>query len=189
MYCNNAFGKVGVHPIPPDQILFTAFFPRLQMSNGDALGGREKPSGGGDGAPGKGQAGLAAVPSRPSAHPSQAFTFHGAQSPISTLGRKWMGAGTAQSHWGTPRAAAAKSVLQRGQSRAGGRERSTFWILGKREQSVPSMAQPPLPAIGDNSRFQIQYRAQPAFSMKLQNGRGQFHTPAACWNFVAFIGP
>lgn len=57
VYCNNAFGQVGVLPIPPDQILFTAFFPRLQMSNGDAFS--EEPSGGVDRgtrerAPGKG---------------------------------------------------------------------------------------------------------------------------------------
>lgn len=138
------------------------------------------------GAPGKGHAGLA-VPSRPAAHPTLAFTFHGAQLPYSTLGRIWIRAGMAQSHWGTPRAAAAKLVLRRSQSKAGGRERSTSWILGKREQSVPSMAQPLLAAMGDNSRFQIQYRGQTAFSMKLQNGRGQSNPPAVYWDFMAFI--
>lgn len=183
MYWNNAFGQGAVHPIPPDQILFTAFFPRLQMSNGDAFSGREKPSGGGAG--GTRERTLRVGSRALQAMLSQTFAFHGAQSPISTLGRKGIGAGMAQSHWGTPRAAAATAVLKRSKSKAGGRERSTSWILGKREQSVPSMAQTALPATGDNSRFQIEHRARPAFTMKLQNG--QLHPPAACKGFVAFF--
>lgn len=74
------------------------------------------------GAPGKGHTELAAVPSRPAAHPRQAFTFHGVQHPISTLGRKWIRAGTAQSHWGTARAAAAKSALKAVKGGGGGKE-------------------------------------------------------------------
>lgn len=152
VYCNNAFGKVGVHPIPPDQILFTAFFPRLRMSNGDAFSGHEKPSGGGDGSTRERARGAGSRALQGSST-SQAFTFHGAQRSVSTLGRKGIGAGMAQSHWGTPRAAAAKSVLKRSQSKAGGGGKESSWILGKREQSVPSMARPPLPATGDNSRL------------------------------------
>lgn len=71
MYYNNAFGKVGVHPIPPDQILFTVFFPRLHTSNDlhkDAFSHCQKLSGGGNGCTGEGEAELAAVSSSPAAH-------------------------------------------------------------------------------------------------------------------------
>lgn len=180
VYCNNAFGQVGVLPIPPDQILFTAFFPRLQMSNGDAFS--EEPSGGVDRGTRERTPELAAVPSRPAAHPILAFTFHGAQCPISTLGRKWIRAGMAQSHRGTPRAAAAKSVLKRTQSKAGGGKEAH---LGSWEKGVECALYGSATPASHRGQFKISNSVQsPAC---LHHEAAEFHPPAACWGFMAFL--
>lgn len=155
------------------------------MSNGDAFSGHEKPSGGGDGSTRERARGAGSRALQGSST-SQAFTFHGAQRSISTLGRKGIGAGMAQSHWGTPRAAAAKSVLKRSQSKAGGRERIILdpWEKGA-ECALYGSATP----ASHRGQFKIVNSTQSPACLHHEAAEWQrtIPIPAACWDFMAFI--